>query len=112
MLNLDALAAILILGLVTYRISRVLPVDEIAQPFRDRIELWTYPEKELSPRSAVTRVWLGRLSACPVCIGWWVSALVVAFYSLVVVDDWFGWSFLIVWPATAAVGAVVALAVE
>jgi hypothetical protein len=111
-MTLNTLATILILGFAVYRISRVLPVDEIAEPLRVRIELFTYPERELSTKATARRLWLGRLASCPVCLGWWVSALAVLFYSLVVVGDWMGWAFLIFWPATAGVGAAIALVVD
>jgi hypothetical protein len=108
-MTLDTLAAILILGLMTYRIARIIPVDDVAEPIRSRITLWTYPEKEISTKAAARRVWLGRLLACPVCLGWWVAGLVVLFYSLVIVDEWFGFAFLIFWPATAGVATITAL---
>jgi hypothetical protein len=112
-MTLDTAATILILGIAAYRLARILPVDEIAQPVRDRITLWTYPDKpEITAKETAQRKWVGKLLACPVCLGWWISPVVVVFYSLVIVGEWFGWGFLIWWPAVAGVGAIAALRVD
>jgi len=110
MMTLDTFATVLVLGLVVYRISRILPVDAVAEPVRARVEMWTYPEA--APSRPKFREWVGQLLSCPVCLSWWIAAVVVIFWSLVVVGVWPGWFFLILWPAVAAVSAVTALVVD
>ena len=103
----NTLATIIILGLASWRLARIVPTDTIAQPLRDRLTLWTYPEEE--PGRPQLREWFGQLVSCQICLGFWVAGLVTLFYSLVVAGAWLGWAFVIWWPAVAAVSAVASL---
>lgn len=84
------LAVVVILGLVVYRAARVLTVDKISQPWRDWL-LRQVQHAGAETRSAAR--WAYTLLTCPWCLGIYLSALVVAFYSLVVADRWLGWEY-------------------
>ena len=68
-----------------------------------------YPDDPIPLENGARRQWVGKLLSCQVCSGWWVAALIVVFWSLVVVDHWLGWAFLIWWPAVAGVSALASL---
>lgn len=78
------LDAILVIGLAA-RLTRLAIVDDIAEPLRVGLIRAT-------PRPAVT--WIHTLIACPFCIGFWISAAVVA--------SWIAWGSALAWQAVAA----------
>lgn len=79
--NVSALT-LLILVLFAYRLTRLIAVDDITSPLRDR-----------------AHGWLGELVTCPFCVGVWVSAAVVLFAANTVLTLQWEWVVL-------AVGAV------
>lgn len=96
----DGLAAVLILAFVVYRICRVATVDAISDPWR----AWLYQtiqNREPTNRSLLR--WAFKLLTCPYCLGVWLSFIVVAFWSLVVVKAWLGWEYPV--AALAVAGA-------
>ena len=109
-LDLNYLATIIVLGLVAWRVARIVPLDSIAEPVRERIALWTYPE---TPRkSAAKRELVGTLLSCTVCLSFHVAWMTVLFYELVVVGEFAGWGFLIEWFAVAGVASVLSLTAD
>lgn len=84
------LALVLVLGFAVYRAVRVATVDKISQPWREWLLL------RVQHAGADTRSlarWAYTLLTCPFCLGVWLSAVVVAFWSLVVADRWLGWEY-------------------
>lgn len=71
-----------VLVLAAYRITRLIAVDDLTAPLRDRVHGW-----------------LGELVTCPFCVGVWVSAAVVLFAANTVVPLHWEWVVLV----TAAV---------
>lgn len=59
---MSPLVVVLTLGLAA-RITRVLTVDRISYPIRQRIVVWLGPDN-----------WFAYLVTCPWCLGLWVSA--------------------------------------
>ncbi len=59
---MSALLTLLTIGLAA-RITRVLTVDQISYPIRQRIVVWLGPDN-----------WFAYLVTCPWCLGLWVSA--------------------------------------
>ena len=82
--GLNQLTYILILGITTWRLARIIPIDDVAEPIRTKITMYTYPETEITERNQLIREWIGRLLSCTVCLSVWVAPLVVLFWSLVV----------------------------
>lgn len=62
----------ILLSLATYRLTRLVLLDEIAEPLRERI--W----KRFPPHTK-----FGYLFTCFWCFGFWASILVVVLYLLV-----------------------------
>lgn len=62
----------ILLSLATYRLTRLVLLDEIAEPLRERI--W----KRFPPHTK-----FGYLFTCFWCFGFWTSILVVVLYLLV-----------------------------
>lgn len=78
------LAVIVVLGLVAYRATRVLTVDSISDPFRERLYGWAWAgtlERPVSRGRA--RGWTYELLTCTHCLGVWVSLAVVIVYGAV-----------------------------
>lgn len=96
------LLTFVILALATYRVGRLVILDEIFDVPRDRFFEWLMKPETLSTR----RVWFNSLLTCPYCLTMWIAAGVTVFWSLVVHGEWLGWSFLLVWPAVAAASLV------
>lgn len=92
------LLTFVILALVTYRVGRFVLLDSMIDGPRDRFYLWLNNTEKLSR----TRLWFLEMLTCVYCITVWIAAATVTFWSLVVHDEWIGWSFLLVWPAVAA----------
>ena len=109
-LDLNYLATIIVLGLVAWRVARIVPLDSIAESLREKIALWTYPETV--GKSQGRREFVGTLLSCTVCLSFWVSGAAVLFYELVVVDEFAGWMFVIEWLAVAGAAAVLSLTAD
>jgi hypothetical protein len=95
------LLTFVILAFATYRIARFLVLDTLIDGPRDKFHDWLTKPESLS----VWRLKLAELLTCPYCITVWVAAGVTVFWSLVV-DEWLGWAFLLVWPAVAGASLV------
>jgi len=94
------LTTFVVLSFATYRIGRFLLLDSLIDEWRDRLYLKltvTAPDQPLP----TWRSKLVDLLTCSYCITVWIALFVTLFWSLVVVD-WIGWAFLLVWPAVAA----------
>lgn len=91
------LLTFVILSAATYRVARFLILDTLIENLRIRVHTWLTNPESIS----VTRLKVAELITCPWCLTVWVALAVVTFWSLVVVD-WIGWAFLLVWPAVSA----------
>lgn len=78
------LDALLVLGFAA-RLTRLAVIDDIAEPARVAL-VRVVPIRLLD--------WAQGLVSCPFCIGFWISAAVVA--------SWIGWGDLLLWQAVAA----------
>lgn len=92
------LLTFVVLSLATYRIGRFILLDSLIDGLRD----WFFDRLNRPEKLTPFRLWLMNLLTCVYCITIWIAAAVVAFWSLVIRDEWIGWSFLIVWPAVGA----------
>jgi hypothetical protein len=104
---------VLWLGLASYRLTRIVTLDTITEPWREQIfnrwppdddrARWRWvPELRAlvkrDPKAPAPRVhWIGQLVECPWCCGFYISGVVVA------VTGWFVSvpAPLIVWPAVS-----------
>lgn len=92
------LITFVILTAATYRIARFVLLDDLINGTRDKFYVWLAEPEKLN----LVKLKGTELFSCPYCITVWIAAAVVAFWSLVVHDEWIGWSFLLVWPAVSA----------
>jgi len=86
------LDVLLVLGFAT-RLTRLAVVDDIGEPLRVAL-VKVVPIRTVS--------WVHTLITCPFCIGFWLSAAVVA--------SWLAWGSTILWQAVAAAFTVSYLA--
>lgn len=91
-----------LLGLVTWRLSRILPLDVIAQGLRDRITIWTYSETSPQWREKAYD-----MLHCPLCLSMHVAGAVTGCWDAYA--GWLGWAWLWQWAAVWAVSSVVTL---
>jgi hypothetical protein len=63
--RVSGFAGVMVDGLATYRLARLLTMDDLTKPARDRV--WTW---------ASNRGWhrLAELVTCPHCVGVWAAA--------------------------------------
>ena len=94
-----SLTLLVILSGVVYRICRLMILDKIGEPWRDKF----YEFLADHPRRIT--VWLQTLFLCPYCLSVHVSFYATLYWYLVV-DDWPGWAFPVYWLAVAA-GALI-----
>jgi hypothetical protein len=99
------LEAILIIGLATFRLTRLLVFDKITDfiraPFFD--EVLEEGEVYLVPKQSGIKRWIGELLNCYWCTGIWVSTLLLGGYVFLPVI-----SFpVILLLAVAAVGGII-----
>lgn len=88
---------LVVLSLVTYRLSRFIVLDSLIDGTRDRAyERLTSPD-----RLSTFRLKLVDLLTCNFCITIWVSAVVCAGWAWID-GHWPGWAFIYVWLAVAA----------
>lgn len=96
------LPVIVILGLVAYRLARVIAHDKIGQPIRDR----TYKVAVEQPRVGK---WLNSLATCPFCLSVYFAAAGVLWYAWLIAPTWPGiGEVLLAIPAAAGIGALAA----
>ena len=71
-------ADVALLGVATYRLSRLLTKDSVTAVFRAPFTTFARPtgngEVEEKPRGTGIRHALGELAVCPFCVGQWVAA--------------------------------------
>jgi len=65
--SLPGLEQIAVLALASSRLTRVVTLDEITAPLRERLDAKAQDDADS------TWVWANRLVSCPACVGWWVS---------------------------------------
>lgn len=92
-MKLEAFIALVVVGLASYRLTRVIVSDTITASFR--VWLWRHAYDDggydsLTERNVTTRrswAWekLYQLFTCPFCTGWWIS---LAFYWAWMFADW------------------------
>jgi hypothetical protein len=87
----ELLILIVVLGLVTYRVSRFIVLDTLWESWRDRLHAW------LMSKPALWRIKLHELLGCPFCVTIWVSA------GACLLTRWFVGSFAM--PVWAWLGA-------
>lgn len=89
------LAQIIVAGLAVARITSLIVFDDIVEPIRHRIFLWSAPSADLGLGEIYTRDpgFVGRLIGCYHCVGVWVAALS---YSFVASLPEVAWPILIV----------------
>jgi hypothetical protein len=63
---MPGLQEIAVLAFASSRLTRVVTLDEITAPLRERLET-------KAETGAASWVWASRLLSCPACVGWWVS---------------------------------------
>jgi hypothetical protein len=66
-------------GLATYRLARLLTMDDLTKPARDRVWKWA-ADREMHR--------LAEFVTCPHCVGVWVAAGVVSLSALRGVPGW------------------------
>ncbi|WP_110929112.1 DUF1360 domain-containing protein [Bacillus massiliglaciei] len=101
--------AFLMLGLASFRLTRLIVFDKITErfrrPFFDEIEETdSSGEKEifLVPKRSGIKGWIGELLSCYWCTGVWVSLFLLLLY----VNGWFLGECLILLFSIAAVGSL------
>jgi hypothetical protein len=98
------LPVVLILGLVAYRLARLIAHDAIAEPFRRKV----YASQATLGRAGR---WLNTLTTCPFCLSVWAAFGGVAWYAWMIAPTWPGWGeFLLAIPAVAGVGSILSAA--
>ena len=60
----------IVIALAAGRLARAISVDQITEPFRNRVDRWAASGP---PSSRRARHRLAELLRCPVCVGWWTS---------------------------------------
>jgi hypothetical protein len=68
---------VVVLALAAERVARVISLDGITAPWRERLE--RAAEDPTGQRSRVSR-FVAELVACPLCTGWWASLAVSALW--------------------------------
>lgn len=80
-------AGLLVLGaLASYRITRLVTTDKIAEPFTERIR-WFFERRweAKHPEAVPGDEWNSKLAfllSCPWCLGFWVSGVVTVILSV------------------------------
>jgi len=98
------LGVIVIIGLVAYRLARVLAHDKIGEPVRN----WAY---KVSVEHGRAGRWLNSLITCPFCLSVWFAILGVGWYAWLISPTWPGWGeFVLAIPAVAGVAAFLSAA--
>lgn len=94
------LAVIVIIGLVSYRLARVIAKDKIGEPVRK----WGY---KMAVEHGKPGRYLNAFVTCPFCLSVWFSFLAVVWYAWMIAPTWPGWGeFLMAIPAAAGVAAI------
>ena len=75
------LALVVVLGLASYRITRVVTRDAITDRFRSAVARWAWDENREQWRGGFRRR-VQQLLTCPWCFGVWVSVVVYVWADL------------------------------
>lgn len=89
-----------VLGLASYRITRLVVEDTIAEPVRHRLVV------ALLRRSTALRRSLVTLITCAFCAGWWISGLVLFAYTATIGEWATPVIYGLTWFAVAGVAAL------
>lgn len=73
------LEEVIVIALAAARLARVISVDEITAPWRDRLDRSVQQDGHSGDRRRLPRL-LAELVQCPVCTGWWASLAVSALW--------------------------------
>ncbi|MDQ0216291.1 hypothetical protein J2S13_002732 [Oikeobacillus pervagus] len=108
-MNEIGLTVLLILGLASFRLTRLIVFDKITEPMRrpffNEIEEKDENGKEmiyLVPKERGIRKWIGELLSCYWCTGIWVSIFLIALY----LEKWLLGEIIIIILAVAAIGSI------
>jgi hypothetical protein len=77
--TLSVLIAVVVAGLVGYRLARLIAVDTITEPARMRLSRWAHAisiggeNPDVPNRPSKIRTWLFDLVTCVHCVGVWVT---------------------------------------
>lgn len=109
-----SLGAIVLVGLASYRVARLVTKDTICEPLRRVVYDWAWIDPQVKgqdpkPRAGGARTWLYSLLSCPLCFGVWTSALLMLLWAAVTPVD-VGWRWAASLAAVAGVQSLVALA--
>lgn len=66
---------LVVLALATYRLTRLIYKDDIADPIRLRIEGEQFNSDH--PKRAAVAEWLHLLITCPYCVGVWAAGVLI-----------------------------------
>jgi len=88
------LGIVVLIGLVSYRLARLLAHDKIAQPLRD----FTY---KMACEHGRPGRWLNTLMTCPFCLSVWFAIAGVVWFGWLIAPEWPDWAEMLL-----AVGAV------
>jgi len=96
------LPVIVIIGLVAYRLARLIAHDKIAEPLRKRIY-------KLAVEHGRPGRWLNTLTTCPFCLSVWFAIAAVVWYVWLILPTWPGiGEVLLAIGAAAGVGSILA----
>lgn len=103
-----SLALIVILALAVYRVTRVVTVDKISDPWRK----WLYAKvQNADPDHRSVARWAYTLLTCPFCVSVYGALLATAFAVWLILPTWPGvGEFLVAWVAIAGAVALMASA--
>lgn len=77
---------LVLLGLATFRLGRMIAFDRVAEPLRSPFTRTTLDYSgagnTVVPRGEGVQQALGQLISCPICVGTWVAAVLVVLYYL------------------------------
>jgi hypothetical protein len=77
---------VLILGLATFRLSRLVSKDKVLQPLREPFVARTEPgegaEVNSEPGGSGVRRAVAELLTCPFCISVWIATVLIAVFAL------------------------------
>ncbi|WP_059173298.1 DUF1360 domain-containing protein [Bacillus sp. FJAT-27445] len=100
-----SLELLALIGLASFRLTRVIVYDKIAEfiraPFLD--EVTEDGDVYIVPKPGEIRKWIGELISCYWCTGMWVSAGLLGVYFFI---PKFGVPFILI-LAVAAVGSII-----
>lgn len=101
---------IIMLGLASFRLTRLIVFDKITEPLRRPffIEIMEGDEVYLIPKEKGFRKWIGELLACYWCTGVWASIALVFLY----MSKWVFAELVILILAIAAIASIIEVLVS